>query len=159
MHRTHPPNRSSSARIGKARCTDAVYSAVWFTSTGELHERIYAPHTLLVVLARRLPPGLLRDLASFVPDCVTTIRRLRGDPRVPRRAKVVVALAGLWLLSPIDLLPEFLPVIGPLDDVLVVALALRYAARQVPREVLVAAWPGEPRLLERLLGGRAPATS
>jgi uncharacterized membrane protein YkvA (DUF1232 family) len=113
---------------------------------------------LLVLLARRLPPGLLRDLAGFVPDCVTTVRRLRGDPRVPRRAKVVVALAGLWLLSPIDLLPEFLPVIGPLDDVVVVALALRYAARQVPREVLAEAWPGEPRLLERLLGGRAPAT-
>ena len=113
---------------------------------------------VLVLLARRLPPGLLSDLASFVPDCVTTVRRLRRDPRVPRRAKVVVALAGLWLVSPIDLLPEFLPVIGPLDDVLVVALALRYAARQVPREVLVAAWPGEPRVLERLLGGRAPAT-
>jgi uncharacterized membrane protein YkvA (DUF1232 family) len=108
---------------------------------------------LLVLLARRLPPGLLRDLASFVPDCVTTVRRLRRDPRVPPRAKVVVALAGLWVVSPIDLLPEFLPVIGPLDDVLVVALALRYAARQVPREVLLAAWPGEPRLLERLLGG------
>jgi uncharacterized membrane protein YkvA (DUF1232 family) len=114
---------------------------------------------LLVLLARRLPPGLLHDLAGFVPDCVTTIRRLRGDPRVPRRAKVVVALAGLWLLSPIDLLPEFLPVIGPLDDVVVVALALRYAARQVPREVLVAAWPGEPRLLERLLGSPNLASS
>ena len=113
---------------------------------------------LLVLLARRLPPGLLRDLTGIVPDCVTAIRRLRRDPRVPRRAKLVVALAGLWLLSPIDLLPEFLPVIGPLDDVLVVALALRYAARQVPREVLVAAWPGDPRLLERLVGGRAPAT-
>jgi uncharacterized membrane protein YkvA (DUF1232 family) len=112
---------------------------------------------VLVVLARRLPPGLLRDLAGLVPDCVTTVRRLRRDPRVPRRAKVVVALAGLWLLSPIDLLPEFLPVIGPLDDVVVVALALRYAARQVPRDVLVAAWPGEPRLLGRLLGDRAPA--
>jgi uncharacterized membrane protein YkvA (DUF1232 family) len=111
----------------------------------------------LVVLARRLPPGPLRDLAGLVPDCATTVRRLRRDPRVPRRAKVVVALAGLWLLSPIDLLPEFLPVIGPLDDVVVVALALRYAARQVPRDVLVAAWPGEPRLLERLLGDRAPA--
>jgi uncharacterized membrane protein YkvA (DUF1232 family) len=111
---------------------------------------------VLVLLARRLPPGLLRDLASFVPDCVTTVRRLRRDPRVPTRAKVVVALAGLWVVSPIDLLPEFLPVIGPLDDVLVVALALRYAARQVPREVLLEAWPGEPRLLERLLGG-APA--
>jgi uncharacterized membrane protein YkvA (DUF1232 family) len=114
---------------------------------------------LLILLARRLPPGLLRDLAGFVPDCVTTVRRLRGDPRVPRRAKVVVALAGLWLLSPIDLLPEFLPVIGPLDDVVVVALALRYAARQVPREVLAAAWPGEPRQLERLLGNPDLASS
>jgi uncharacterized membrane protein YkvA (DUF1232 family) len=112
---------------------------------------------LLVVLARRLPPGLLRDLAGIVPDCVTTVRRLRRDPRVPRRAKVAVALAGLWLLSPIDLVPEFLPVIGPLDDVVVVALALRYAARQVPREVLAAAWPGEPRLLERLVGRPDPA--
>ena len=59
-----------------------------------------ASWALLVLLARRLPPGLLRDLAGFVPDCVTTVRRLRGDPRMPRRAKVVVALAGLWLLSP-----------------------------------------------------------
>ena len=113
---------------------------------------------LLMLLARRLPPGLLRDLAGIVPDCLTTVRRLRRDPRVPRRAKVAVALAGLWLLSPIDLVPEFLPVIGPLDDVLVVALALRYAARQVPRHVLVAAWPGEPRILERLLGSPAPTT-
>jgi uncharacterized membrane protein YkvA (DUF1232 family) len=70
----------------------------------------------------------------------------------------VVALAGLWVLSPIDLLPEFLPVIGPLDDVVVVALALRYAARQVPRDVLAAARPGEPRMLERLLGSPDPAS-
>jgi uncharacterized membrane protein YkvA (DUF1232 family) len=61
-------------------------------------------------------------------------------------------LAGLYVLSPIDLVPEFLPVIGPLDDVVVVALALRYAGRQVPRDVLLAAWPGDTRLMERLLG-------
>jgi hypothetical protein len=54
---------------------------------------------LLVLLARRLPPGLLRDLANIVPDCATAIRRLRRDPRVPRRAKVAIALAGLWLLE------------------------------------------------------------
>jgi uncharacterized membrane protein YkvA (DUF1232 family) len=71
---------------------------------------------------------------------------------VPRRAKAAVAFAALWVISPIDLIPEFLPVIGPLDDVVVVALALRYAARSVPREVLMEAWPGSPRLLERLLG-------
>jgi uncharacterized membrane protein YkvA (DUF1232 family) len=107
---------------------------------------------LLFLLARRLPPGILRDLAAFVPDCVTTVRRLRKDPRVPRRAKVAVLLAGVWVASPIDLIPEFIPVIGPLDDIVVVALALRYAGRQVPRDVLLAAWPGEPRLIERLLG-------
>jgi uncharacterized membrane protein YkvA (DUF1232 family) len=111
---------------------------------------------LLVVLAARLPPGLLKDLAGFLPACVTLVRRLRADPRVPWQAKAAVVLAGLWVLSPIDLLPEFLPVIGPLDDVVVVALALRYAARRVPREVLREAWPGEPRLLERLIGTPAP---
>jgi uncharacterized membrane protein YkvA (DUF1232 family) len=112
---------------------------------------------LLVVLAARLPSGLLKDLAGFLPACATLAHRLRADPRVPWQAKAAVVLAGLWVLSPIDLMPEFLPVIGPLDDVVVVALALRYAARRVPREVLVEAWPGEPRLLERLLGTSAPA--
>ena len=107
---------------------------------------------VMIMLARRLPPGPLRELARFIPDCVTAIRRLRGDPRVPGRAKVAIVLAALWLASPIDLIPEFLPVIGPLDDVVVVALALRYAGRQVPRPVLLDAWPGDTSLLERLLG-------
>lgn len=50
---------------------------------------------LLVVLAARLPEGTLKELASLLPDCVTTVRRLRKDPRVPRRAKVAVGFAGL----------------------------------------------------------------
>ena len=106
---------------------------------------------VIVVLAKRLPPGLLRDAAEFLPACVTTARRLRGDPAVPRRAKVALAIAIIWVLSPIDLLPEFLPVIGPLDDIVAVVLLLRYAARALPRETLFAAWPAEPRLLARLL--------
>lgn len=113
---------------------------------------IIASWLVLILLARRLPPGLAKDLASFLPDCVTAARRLRKDPRVPRRAKVAVAIAAVWVLSPIDLIPEFLPVIGPLDDIVVVALALRYAGRAVPREVLLEAWPGRPELLNRLLG-------
>jgi uncharacterized membrane protein YkvA (DUF1232 family) len=99
---------------------------------------------------------VLRDLAAFIPDCVTTVRRLRKDPRVPRRARVAIIIAGLWVASPVDLIPEFIPVIGPLDDIVVVALALRYAGRQVPRDVLLSAWPGDPRLLERLLGRPGP---
>ena len=66
--------------------------------------------------------------------------------------------AGLWVLSPIDLIPEFLPVIGPIDDVVVVALALRFAAaRRVPHQAIFEAWPAEPALLERLLGSRRSA--
>jgi uncharacterized membrane protein YkvA (DUF1232 family) len=106
---------------------------------------------LLAILARRLPPGVAKDLATVLPACATAARRLRRDARVPRRAKVAVLIALLWVLSPIDLIPEFLPIIGPLDDVIVVALAFRYAARQIPRQVLFEAWPAEPRLLERLL--------
>jgi uncharacterized membrane protein YkvA (DUF1232 family) len=113
---------------------------------------VVASWLLLIVLARRLPAGPARDLARFLPDCVTAARVLRRDPRVPRRVKIAVTVAVLWVLSPIDLIPEFLPVIGPLDDVVVVALVLRYAARAVPRPVLLEAWPGDPRLIERLLG-------
>ena len=112
---------------------------------------------LLIVLARRLPPGLAKDLAGFLPDCVTAARVLRKDPRVPRRARIAVLVALLWVLSPIDLIPEFMPVIGPLDDVIVVALLLRYAARSVPRQALVEAWPGDPQMIERLLGPARPA--
>jgi uncharacterized membrane protein YkvA (DUF1232 family) len=124
----------------------------WLVGLGIAAVLLIASWGLLLLLARRLPPGILRDLAAFIPDCVTTVRRLRKDRRVPRRAKVAVLIAGLWVASPIDLIPEFLPVIGPLDDIVVVALALRYAGRQVPREVLLAAWPGDPRLIEKLLG-------
>ena len=77
---------------------------------------VVASWLLLNVLARRLPPGVAKDLAGFLPDCVTAMRVLRRDPRVPRRAKVAVVIAMLWVLSPIDLIPEFLPVIGPLDE-------------------------------------------
>lgn len=113
-----------------------------------------ASWAVMVVLARRLPGGLLRDVAAFLPACVTAARRLRREPAVPRRAKLALLVAVVWVLSPIDLIPEFLPVIGPLDDVVAVVLLLRYAARTIPRPLLLQAWPEDPRLLERVLDGR-----
>jgi len=106
--------------------------------------------TVLIVLARTLPPGSVKDLAMVLPACVTTARHLRKDPRVPGRVKLALGIAALWVISPIDLIPEFLPVIGPLDDVVVVAIALRYALRHVPAEALLEAWPADRRILERL---------
>jgi uncharacterized membrane protein YkvA (DUF1232 family) len=124
----------------------------WLLAAGVALVVLVGGWALLGLATRRLPSGLLRDLAGFLPACVTAARRLRRDPRVPAGAKLAVVLAALWVLSPVDLLPEFLPLIGPLDDLVVVALALRYAARRVPRPVLLDAWPADPRLLERLLG-------
>jgi hypothetical protein len=85
----------------------------WVTVVGIAAAAVIASWAVLVLLTRRLPPGSARDLAAFIPDCVTAVRRLRRDPRVPRRAKVAVLIAGLWVASPIDLIPESLPVIGP----------------------------------------------
>jgi uncharacterized membrane protein YkvA (DUF1232 family) len=128
----------------------------WLTALGVGAAVLLLSWAVLVLLARRLPEGTAKELARFLPACVTAVRRLRRHPAVPRRVRVALVVAGLWVLSPIDLIPEFLPVIGPLDDVVVVALALRYAARRVPREVLLEAWPGDRRIVLRLLGG--PAT-
>ncbi len=113
---------------------------------------VVASWGLLMVLASRLPEGSLKELVGFLPACATTVNRLRNDPRVPRRAKIAVALAAIWVASPIDPIPDFIPVIGVFDDVLVVALALRYAARRVPRQIVVEAWPANPTTIERLLG-------
>ena len=115
---------------------------------------VLASWVVLVALARSLPPGTSKELARFLPDCATLLRRLLRSDQVSRRHKALLVGALLWVLSPIDLVPEFLPVIGPLDDVVVVALVLRHVARRADREVVLAAWPGNPDVLRRLLGAQ-----
>jgi uncharacterized membrane protein YkvA (DUF1232 family) len=70
------------------------------------------------------------------------VERLLGDPRVPRRAKASLVLLLPYLASPIDLVPDFIPVIGQLDDALLVAAALAYVVRLTGREVVRELWPG-----------------
>jgi uncharacterized membrane protein YkvA (DUF1232 family) len=111
----------------------------------------------LVVASRVLPPGRARELAGFLPNCVTLLRRLRRDTALPWSGRLVLGGALLYVMSPIQLIPNFIPVIGQSDDVAVVTVALRYACRRLPREHVVEAWPGDPAYLDRLLGTR-PAT-
>lgn len=99
-----------------------------------------------------------RALAGFVPDCVVLFKRLLSDPRVPRRRKVVLGLIVVYLASPIDLIPDFLPGIGQLDDAIIVALGLRYLLRGGSEKLLSEHWPGPEnslRVVERLAGQRA----
>ncbi len=71
----------------------------------------------------------IRAIARTIGDAIASLRRTLADPAVPRSRKVVLWLALAYVLMPIDLVPDFLPVIGQLDDVIVVALALRFALR------------------------------
>jgi uncharacterized membrane protein YkvA (DUF1232 family) len=71
-------------------------------------------------------------------------RRLLGDPRVPRRAKASLALLLPYLASPIDFIPDFIPIVGHLDDVFLVALALRYVLKLAGPQVVEDHWPGSP---------------
>lgn len=93
---------------------------------------------------RRLTRSRLRELAAFVPDCIVLTRRLLGDRRVPRRAKASLALLLPYLASPIDFVPDFIPIVGQLDDVLLVALALRYVLKLAGPQVVEEHWPGSP---------------
>jgi uncharacterized membrane protein YkvA (DUF1232 family) len=98
----------------------------------------------LVALGRR---GDARALAGFVPDCVVLVRRLLRDPRVPRRRKLALVLLAAYLVVPIDLVPDFIPVAGQLDDAILVALVLRYLVRGGGEALVREHWPGPARWL------------
>jgi uncharacterized membrane protein YkvA (DUF1232 family) len=86
-----------------------------------------------------------------VPDCAVLFKRLLRDERVPRRAKAVLALVIPYLLSPIDLIPDFIPVLGQLDDALIVVAVFGYVARSAGRQVVAELWPGSERGLNVVL--------
>jgi uncharacterized membrane protein YkvA (DUF1232 family) len=91
------------------------------------------------------------DVARFLPDCILLFRRLLRDDRVPRRAKVVLGLLVPYLLMPFDLVPDFIPVAGQLDDAILVAVAIGYVARSAGRDVVEDLWPGSERGLRVVL--------
>jgi uncharacterized membrane protein YkvA (DUF1232 family) len=92
-----------------------------------------------------------RALAGFVPDCLVLVRRLLGDPRVPRRRRLLLVALGLYLAMPIDLVPDFVPVAGQLDDLLAVVIVLRVVLRSGGPELLRELWPGPERSLQVVL--------
>lgn len=102
----------------------------------------------LVVLGRR---DDARALTTFIPDCVVLVTRLARDPRVPRRRRLLlVGLVG-YLALPFDLIPDFVPVAGQLDDAVVVALVLRSIVRSGDERLIRELWPGPEQSLALIL--------
>jgi uncharacterized membrane protein YkvA (DUF1232 family) len=122
----------------------AVTLAVWAVAIGVLY-----------VVGRRLAAA---KLARAIPDVLALFRGLLADPRTPLASKLVVGLGFLYLVNPIDLIPEFVPVIGPFDDIVVTALVLRHLVKRAGRETVSEHWRGDPATLAtvfRLAGLRA----
>lgn len=99
---------------------------------------------LLVIGRRTSDPVTLRDAVRLGPDVVRLVRRLAADDALPRSVRWRLWLLLAYLLLPIDLVPDFLPVIGYADDAVLVALVLRSVVRTAGRDVLVRHWPGTP---------------
>lgn len=110
---------------------------------------------LYVLAPGKDEPGLLRDVVRLLPDVVGLVRRLAADPTLPRGVRWrLLALLG-YLLLPLDLVPDVVPVVGYADDAIVLALVLRSVVRAAGPEALDRHWQGSPRglaLVRRLVG-------
>ena len=121
-------------------------TAVWI---GAGAVAAYAALVLVLVAAGRGADA--RALAGFVPDCVVLLRRLLSDRRLARSAKVLLGALLVYLVLPFDLVPDFVPVAGQLDDALIAAIALRRVVRTAGEPLIREHWPGPARSLALVL--------
>ncbi|MFQ5897683.1 MAG: DUF1232 domain-containing protein [Candidatus Methylomirabilia bacterium] len=92
----------------------------------------------------------MRELLLLLPNLTRLVYRLALDPQVPPATKLTLAAAAAYLVSPVDLLPDFIPFVGYLDDLVVVAVVLDGLLNHVDRSLLLPHWPGEPVTLEKM---------
>ena len=112
---------------------------------------------LLVVFWLLRPRDVsVRELLGVIPDVLRLLRSLIADGSVPPDVRIVLVGLVVWIVSPIDLIPEFIPGLGPLDDVVVAIVAMRYVRRRVGLEALRDRWVGTDdgfAMLGRVIGG------
>jgi uncharacterized membrane protein YkvA (DUF1232 family) len=121
----------------------------WFLVGVAVLAVVYAALVVALVLVGRR--GQARALATFIPDCIVLVSRLARDPRVPRRRKLLLLLLVGYLVLPFDLVPDFIPVAGQLDDAIIVALVLRSFIRSGDQDLIRELWPGPDESLALIL--------
>jgi uncharacterized membrane protein YkvA (DUF1232 family) len=112
----------------------------WLLTFAVVALLVYATVVLVLVALGRGADA--RALARFVPDCVVLFKRLLADPRVELWRKALLVFVIVYLASPIDLVPDFIPVAGQLDDAILVVIALRVLLRGSGPRLLAEHWPG-----------------
>ena len=110
---------------------------------------VYASFIVWLVVRGRRDDA--RAFATFIADCIVLVTRLTRDPRVPRRRKLLLIALVAYLSLPFDLVPDFIPVAGQLDDAIIVALVLRYFVRAGGEPMIRELWPGPQQSLALIL--------
>ena len=110
---------------------------------------VYAAFVVALVLVGRRSDA--RALATFIPDCIVLVSRLARDARVPRVRKLLLLVLVGYLMLPFDLVPDFIPIAGQLDDAIIVALVLRSFVRSGDRDLIRELWPGPEQSLALIL--------
>ncbi|MDX1661046.1 MAG: YkvA family protein [Gemmatimonadota bacterium] len=96
---------------------------------------------------------VLHELAMFLPNFVVLLKRLMADSRVPVRSKMIVGGTALYLISPIDVIPDFVPGLGQLDDVVVAVLALHSILNRVDETIVLEHWEGSQDVIRMVRAG------
>lgn len=133
----------------------------WLIATGVVGAVVLVWAALLIALWCVKPDELgLRNALRLLPDVVRLVKRLAADPRMPHGVRVRLALLLAYLALPIDLVPDFIPVLGYADDAIIVAAVLRSVVRRAGQDAVRRHWPGTDEgyaVLARLTGiDRAP---
>jgi uncharacterized membrane protein YkvA (DUF1232 family) len=141
--RYHRKRLAGGARLGQSVRVHSLLIAVAITAA--VYGLVVAG---LFLVGRRTAA---KEVALLLPNLLVLFKGLSRDPRVPRSSKALLVVGAVWFASPIDLIPEFIPVLGPLDDAVVAALILRHILRRTGHEVVAEHWRGDPTTLNRLL--------
>ncbi len=103
---------------------------------------------ILILLGRKQDA---RAWAGLIPNCIVLFKRLMSDPKVPASRKWILVLLIGYLALPIDLIPDFIPVAGQLDDVIIVALVLSWLIRSIGEDKIRSNWPGPENSINKIL--------
>lgn len=129
--------------------------SAWFLVSLGFVLAIYAAFIAWLVIRGRREDA--HAFAAFIPDCMVLVTRLARDPRVPRRRKLFLVALVAYLGLPFDLVPDFIPVAGLLDDAVIVAVVLRHFVRAGGEPMLRELWPGPEQSLALILRLARPA--
>jgi uncharacterized membrane protein YkvA (DUF1232 family) len=128
-----------------------VWNDWWTISLGVVSGLVLVWAVLAAVLWLTKPDEYaLKDALRLLPDLIRLIKRLAADPDTPRGVRIRLSLLLVYLALPVDLIPDFVPVIGYADDAIIVALVLRSATRRAGSDALARHWPGTPEGLNAL---------